>query len=333
VARHERAFQRVSTHIAGAIMTKLLGSCGTDPAAGGLAGLSRSPLPPLLIILSGLVVLALPPGAGARLLANGSTGPDTDGDGLGDLQEQILGTAPDRADSDSDGYSDPEELSRKSDPVKSTSLPATSTASVSLCARAEGGWLVAGSLIYVRGGLAGKLYEFGGVYGSVKLPLNPAEYLSASSIRILPTAAAGDQLFLVETAIPSMLVNNLGAVSLYNMIRDTAIPGSPTSVSVLDLVDFSGVVMSIEPAPDYMQGGAGVIYRPLVPDGEIPGTWSSGQICFQRTTPVGVVGVTIVEEIDSADCESMDTYCSAGDCSASVGGSVLRADPGALAGG
>ena len=91
-------------------------------------------------------------------------------------------------------------------------------------------------------------------------------------------------------------------------------------MSVLPLVDFSGVTVGVESrrAVLALSGGlpTGVVYRPLVPSDRIPSTWSGGEICFQHTTAVGVNGVSIVHEVESADCQPMDTYCSPGDCAA-----------------
>ena len=104
------------------------------------------------------------------------------------------------------------------------------------------------------------------------------------------------------------------------------------SVAITELVDFSGITMRMETAPASMQGG-GVIYRPLAGDGSIPATWSSGQICHQKTTAVGMNGASVVHEVDEAGCQDFDTYCSPGDCASTAGQPVERPDPGILLGG
>jgi hypothetical protein len=95
--------------------------------------------------------------------------------------------------------------------------------------------------------------------------------------------------------------------------------------------------MAIEPHVAGLSSGGGsatgVVYRPLASDDQIPSTWTAGQICFQATSAVGMSGVSVVEEVNAADCMTMDTYCSPGDCSASVGKALELPDPAALAGG
>ena len=49
--------------------------------------------------------------------------------------------------------------------------------------------------------------------------------------------------------------------------------------------------------------------------------------------PVGSNGASVINEIDQASCSSFDSYCSPGDCAASVGQTVELPDPGILLGG
>ena len=131
-------------------------------------------------------------------------------------------------------------------------------------------------------------------------------------------------------------MRRLGQVNLFSLMRGTS-PGAEPMVSLLTIVDFGGIAMSIEPRIAGLSsnggGATGVVYRPLAADAQIPSTWNSGQICFQATSAVGMHGVSIVQEIDAADCLPMDTYCSPGDCAASVGQPLELPDPAALAGG
>ena len=55
--------------------------------------------------------------------AAGPGGPDTDGDGLTDHFEEVLGTDGSRSDTDGDGYWDAEELARQSNPLNAANVP------------------------------------------------------------------------------------------------------------------------------------------------------------------------------------------------------------------
>jgi hypothetical protein len=103
-------------------------------------------------------------------------------------------------------------------------------------------------------------------------------------------------------------------------------------------VDFSGVTVVVEQHDSNTMSSdgdqpTGVVYRPLASDDQIPATWNGGEICYQSTSAVGTNGVSLVHEVESADCQPMDTYCSPQDCASGVGRPLELPDPGALAGG
>jgi hypothetical protein len=149
-----------------------------------------------------------------------------------------------------------------------------------------------------------------------------------------------DSLSVIEVGLSPSLVQRLGQLNLFAVARYSTPETSGTAVSVVPLVDWSGVTMGLEaPGLDYttLGGGngpsTGITYRPLVGSGGIPSSWSAGQMCFQRTAAVGVDGASIIHEIESADCEPLDTYCNPGECAAGRGQSIQLPDAPTLAGG
>jgi len=261
---------------------------------------------------------------------------DLDGDGLTDQQELVIGTLPYRADTDGDAYSDLEERARGSDPLDHNSLPAVSSYGVGTCGSLENGLVSMLSAVYLHSsGVNSVDLQIGVVYHGHALRLQPSLYQNSRAF-LYPGHDSQDTLAVVEVALPQSVVQRLGQVNLFSIVRGT-MPGAPDPVvSVLPLVDFSGVTMAVEEHNAvYSSGGgpSGVVYRPLTGGDQIPATWSSGQICFQRTAPVGVNGVSIINEVEASDCLDMDTYCNTTDCAAAVGQSLELPDPGALIGG
>jgi hypothetical protein len=263
---------------------------------------------------------------------------DHDGDGLSDLQELVIGTLPYRADSDRDGYSDLEEKARDSDPMNYSSVPGDAETGLGMCASQENGYVTALAAVYVKNAsLDSVRLQFGVVYQGKALRFMPHDFQYSIGF-LLPGRDPNDRLAVVEVGVPQALLGHLRHINLYSILTDTTNVADPI-VSTLTLADFSGIAMSVEQRRIgiSLSGGAGtgtgVTYRPLAGDDRIPAKWKSGEICFQRTSAVGMKGVSIVQEVDGADCLPMDTYCSPSDCSAGVGTSVELPDPAALVGG
>jgi hypothetical protein len=261
---------------------------------------------------------------------------DSDGDGLTDLEEFVLGTSSDSEDSDGDGFEDLEEQARGTDPLDAVSLPQLPELDVGLYASAENGIVKLVSAVYVPDGNLQNLdFQMGLVLRGRPVLISPAIYSRAIRLLIFPGRAMGSRIVVAEIPIGESLIQRRGQLNIFagirNPIEDTA------AVDVSSLVDFSGVTMSVEPSTTpFFNGNAvanGVTYRPLGGDDQIPATWSSGQVCWQRMTPVGQNGASVVHEVDAANCQSTDSYCSPSDCSGSVGGLVELPDPGGLIGG
>jgi hypothetical protein len=258
---------------------------------------------------------------------------DLDRDGLGDLQELVIGTLPNRRDTDGDMYTDLEERARGSDPVDPASMPDVSAYSLGTCASQENGFISMLSAVYANGvSLDSMDLRIGMVHHGRAFMFAPRKYTYVRGL-LRKGRDAADTLAVVEVGIPESVVRRLGQVNLFSLLSS---PGQEPIVSILPIVSFSGVAMSIEQRATLSNGsggGVGVLYRPLAADDQIPSTWTSGQICFQGTSAVGMSGVSIVFEVNSAGCIPMDTYCSPGDCSGGVGKPLSLPDPAALAGG
>ena len=303
-----------------------------------MSGKARSALVAALCLGGASVVLLLQTRAEPRLAAATNQGrSDLDGDGLTDEQELVIGTLPNRADTDGDGYSDLEERARGSDPLSRNSVPDPNDYGLGTCASLEDGVISMLSAVYLHNRPVDAVnLEIGIVYRGRVLQFKPKSFTNARGF-LYAGHDSGDTLAVVEVAIPEALVQRLGQVNMFSIVRDATPGGGDPMVSVLPLVNFSGVTTMVEPrrATMTISGGqpTGVVYRPLGGGGHIPSTWNGGEICFQRTTAVGMNGVSIVHEVEAADCLPMDTYCSPADCSAGVGKPLELPDPAALAGG
>jgi len=260
---------------------------------------------------------------------------DLDMDGLSDVQELVLGTQPDEADSDGDGYNDLEEIARNSDPRDALSVPQPAEFSMALTASQTGTTVTMLATMFSEQSKAGDLrLELGVVYQGQMLPIRPRSFGTPHAFRA--QSSPNSRLTVVQFPIPAALVRRVGQVNVVSVLRD-AVGNAEPVVSILPLVNFSGITMQVVQTPAMLSvtGGrpAGIIYRPLAGGNSLPSTWSGGEVCFQRTAAVGTNGVSVVHEVESAGCLPMDTYCSSGNCAAGVGRNIELPDPAALAGG
>ncbi len=306
-----------------------------EPRSEGHFGRVAFPFLALALALGAVIAAARQP----RELAAGTPtpsrlGPDYDQDGLADTQEWVLGTFPDQADSDGDAYNDLEEVARASDPLDFDSIPDAQSLSVALYTYQENGRLNLHTAIYVDDGKATNLsFDFGVVLKGTPISIASSTYSAGTKYFLFGAPNdPKDKILVIEMPIPDSIVYQMGQVSIYSMVeRNGVVPDAAVDIANLVVEEESGGLARIEPSPVGVQGGMGIVYRPLT--GNVPTSSTPGQICWQQTSAIGTRGSSIVYEIEQASCESFDSFCSSGDCAGTVGETLELPDPGALVGG
>ncbi len=297
--------------------------------------LGRPRLPLLtLCVACGVLVGAL---CRPNELAAGTSsflGPDYDQDGLADSQEWVLGTLPDQVDSDGDGFHDLEELARESDPLDPAAIPVAQPLSVGMFSYEENDRLNMHTAIYVDDGqLANLVFELGVVWNGV--PVTVARSLYSSATRGFFYGSPQDpkdKILVLVMPIPDSVILSLGNLSTYSKVERLGSTEKAVAVTNFTVEPSTGTIARIEMAPASIQGGKGVVYRPLT-TGSAPATSTAGKICWQKTAVVGTKGTSLVYEVEQASCEDFDTYCTPQDCANAVGGTIELPDPGGLLGG
>lgn len=273
-----------------------------------------------------------------RLSAQGTvTLGDIDLDGLSDELELVLGTQPDRQDSDGDGFGDLEEHARGSSPMNPLSQPSTGSFGLAFAAAQVDNTVSLVTTLFVDESKIGAVrLQLGVVYQGMLMRIEPRAFGPVTTQRV-QAQDPRDRLTVLQFPLPLAMVRRVGQLNVVGILRDFSTNREEPAVGICPLVNFSGVTVTVQqtPAMRNYSGSrpAGIVYRPLVPDTDLPSTWDGGQVCFQRTAAIATNGASIVHEIEGADCMPMDTYCSSGDCGAGVGRSIELPDPGALAGG
>lgn len=263
---------------------------------------------------------------------------DVDGDGLSDNLEHLLGTSPDLADSDFDGFSDAEEYARRSSPIMTWETPGTAPASMGMGASIGGG-LHSVSVIYLQDGdLAGKSLTFGLMINGHMTPLPQAIFVQQSTLTYVSAATPGELVAVLDVVLSPAVFRRTGSLSLYTIVEGAGVACSDAVnlafdgsmfVQRMELVTQSGGSPGTEMV---VASGGGTVLRPLGGGGGTGGTPDS--ICSQTTTPVGQSGAVMTEEVTSASCETgWDSTCDSSSCAGSVGTTIQVIDPAALVGG
>jgi len=174
----------------------------------------------------------------------------------------------------------------------------------------------------------------------------PAWYFMREAwMTTVPGQIPGTSTVLVEMSLPPNFVHALGSVSLFGVLEDIN-TGAALAADVVDLGSASGVIYmrsKLLMQRSFQQVGgsgsnaplAGSVYLPIPPggDGDIPMSWTPGQVCYQKTQAVGAGGGLITHEVVEAECrDGWDAYCKM-DCSGSVGSTYDTLDPAVLVGG
>ena len=274
--------------------------------------------------------------------AAGPGGPDSDGDGLTDLFEDILGTGTQRADSDGDGYWDAEEFARQSDPLDASDIPVLAPASCGMGIYETGNSLRPVVALYVADGdLRGAELGMGARVGNQLRGLPLSFFSKNATISQSPTAVSQSVVYIFDGTLNPKHVHRLNDLSVYATVDYRS---SIISADAVNLASIDGVVVehiltafhSAKPNPSLVFGqGSSGVYKPLGgPSGTPPPpTWVSGKVCAQGMIVGGVNGPVVYQEVVSADCEDgWASYCGS-DCTSSVGSTVQMLDPLALIGG
>lgn len=274
---------------------------------------------------------------------------DADGDGLSRMQEMVFGTSPTNADTDGDGVSDLEEFARGSSPLSAMSTPnLTKPLGLAMTASAQSDGLHALICVYMADtNLREKSLKFGFYSDDRVLSLTDTFLALNSSLDFKPSVTPSGAVAVIDVPFSADLVHAVGHLTLW---AHASLPGVPNTGlgSTIQLVSIGGIVAFAMPAPAPVialsspSSGSqdrGTIYVPLIPptpgSGAVtaPPGWASGEVCLQRSSPVGVNGATVTNEVISADCANgWDGFCPPS-CGSSVGSTYKTVDPLVLLGG
>jgi hypothetical protein len=300
---------------------------------------------PALLAVGALVLLQRSYAKSPALLASSGQGLDQDMDGLSDYQEDILGTNPLLADSDSDTFGDLEEVARQSDPLEASSIPGVAEVEVGMFARDQAGTLTIGSAVYLAGTHVPQMrFDLGIVINGMRASVPSDVYMPFTDVTLKGGRDPGSMVITMQTSLPRSLVWSLGKLAVFATLTDPQGPPDSGRVDVLNLTAQEGVIMSIEAVayPDPGQSGpnnssslgpSGLIYLPLSDGENLPSSFTAGEVCWQVSSTVGVNGSSFVQEIVDADCEPSESFCGSAGCQASVGQVIEIVDPSLLIGG
>jgi len=284
-------------------------------------------------------------GTPSALLAEGfGESIDSDGDGLDDTFELILGTSPFEIDSDLDLFTDSEEIARHSDPRDAESFPLTNSLSIGQSAFVAGDEFRLVTLIYVPQATtdwSAMDLRFGlrTSAGTIELPLEV--YAPFTTLTIVPTAAPGSIGLRLDSSVPVATFAYVTNFAFIATLTDQ-VGSAPMSAAATNLTWIAGVLAVIEPASSSVVAprnyspspGSGPLLsvRPIVVPEDVPPAFTSGEICLQSTTEVGYVDGVVELLVDSSNCEPADAYCSP-TCAFEAGTTKEIVDPLALIGG
>jgi hypothetical protein len=273
---------------------------------------------------------------------------DPDGDGLVNQQEAVLGTNAFQADTDGDGFSDLEELARKSSPLFPQSRPANERMRVGMTARGGDAQLHALIALYLPDGdLRNKNFKAGVLVGGRMITLSRGYLLNHAQLALHPARDPVARIVTLDLPISPRFVRYYGHLTVFATLGDAAL-GIVQAADSIHLIAFGPTIVLQVVNPMLLGTGAlsgsgqqtggsgagniGSIYIPL-PVGDDPIGWTPGQVCVQQTVVIGVAGPMITQEVITAECQDgWDGYCPS-NCSETVGNTYTTIDPVALIGG
>jgi hypothetical protein len=267
-------------------------------------------------------------------------GSDTDGDGLINEIERMLGSDWRNLDSDGDGYWDAEEVARHSSPVDYGDVPSAGPMSIQVATHAYDEQIHAYLVMYFPDGvLTGKVLEFGRYMRGTMAPyrVNP---WNATSTHIYPSYTYGALVVVLELVVNPISLHSARSMSIYATLAGPN--GIVVAASSVNLVSVQGRILQFDISNHLRTGRAGgpisvgdtgTAFFTYLSGGEPPGDWVSGSSCVQMVATVGVEGAVVTQEVEEAACESgFDGSCSPGGCAATVGTTIQTIDPLALIG-
>lgn len=264
---------------------------------------------------------------------------DTDGDGLPDLLENVIGTDWNQRDSDGDGFDDGVEAARQSDPLRAGSVPGDADLTVGLHAYGADGYIHLVVALYCEDGRTdNKTIAMGALVNGELLgvPFAKMKKRQQNARRQL----VDGQVTFTDLSFDPASVPRGGQISWFVAVGHE---GSPkyASAAVADIFDHDGqpfVRLRRLPSVGFgtLPHGIGAVLHPIPPNGSagvpVPGG-SSKEICYRTSEFVGIDGAVVYREVTSADCvPEWDAYCFPG-CANSLGTTYSSIDPVALVGG
>ncbi|MBK7642729.1 MAG: hypothetical protein IPJ19_06700 [Planctomycetes bacterium] len=288
-------------------------------------------------------------GAGELAAAPARDAGDPDHDGLQNRQETVLGTNPFQADTDADGFSDLEEVARKTSPLYPQSVPQGNRMQLGMSCRGGDNELHALIAIYLpNGDLRDKTFQAGFLVNGRVVTLREGYLGSHATLVMHDAATPGAKIATVDLPISPRMVQSYGDISLFATLGSAA-DGVVQAADSIHLIAFGQtIVLQVQTSmlmgaslqsggTGHQTGGAGTghvgsIYIPLSTGSDQTG-WISGQVCVQQTALIGTSGAMITQEVVSAECQDgWDGFCPAS-CSATVGNTYTTVDPVGLIGG
>lgn len=315
-----------------------------EPTKSGLTSLGL--LPPLFLMFAAGGLLAVGVQRSTVLRADTSNDQDQDHDGLVDAQEWVLSTSPTNADTDGDGYSDLEELARQTSPTAPQVHPDNNidnSLGIGMSCHWANNKVHALIAWYLPDGrINDKTLRVGMMIGQHISLIPEQALLHRARVETYDGRAPGSRIVTLDFPFSPSLVHSFGGVTVF---AATGYKGhGAIAADVAHLIDVGGVVVFCRVDHTQVMGmssvtnghqhpsGSGLIYVPLGTD-DGPYNWTPGSVCQQQTQIVGTSGVSVTEEVVSAECaDGWDSACPPG-CPDTVGSTYTTVDPVLLIGG